>query len=165
MYIPFDEIDFNARIWIYQASRELTEQETGTITETLKAALDGWAAHNKPLLSSGKVFYNRFVVIAVDESHEHPSGCSIDRTVHWLQEIGQQLNVDFFDRSVAYLDAHKKVKTLSMSEVKQAIADEEITPSTTVFDNLVSTKAQWMTRWKVAADRTWLKRYFRQQTA
>ncbi|WP_247237691.1 hypothetical protein [Telluribacter sp. SYSU D00476] len=165
MYIPFDKIDFNARIWIYQASRELTQQEADAITETLKAALDGWAAHNKPLLSSGKVFYNRFIVIAVDESHELPSGCSIDKTTHWLQEIGQQLGVDFFDRSVAYLDATKKVRTLSINEVKQAIADEQITPSTTVFDNLVSTKAQWMNRWKVPADRTWLKRYFKQQTA
>lgn len=165
MYIPFDEIDFNARLWIYQASRDLTQQEVGTITETLKAALDGWAAHSKPLLSSGKVFHNRFVVIAVDESHELPSGCSIDKTVHWLQELSHQLGVNFFDRSVAYLDTDGKVKTLSIQEVKQAIADEQITPSTTVFDNLVSTKAQWMKRWKVPADHTWLKRYFKQQTA
>ncbi|HEV7347441.1 hypothetical protein [Telluribacter sp.] len=164
MYVPFDKIDFGARLWIYQASRELTDAEVGTITETLKAALDDWEAHNKPLLSSGKVFHNRFVVIAVDEKRELPSGCSIDKTVHWLQEIGQRLNVDFFDRSVAYLDAQGKVKTLSIAEVKQAIADEQLTPSTTVFDNLVSTKSQWMTRWKVTAGSTWLKRYFKQQT-
>jgi hypothetical protein len=164
MYVPFDKIDFGARVWIYQANRELTEAEVGTLTETLKAALDDWAAHGKPLLASGKVFHNRFVVIAVDEAKELPSGCSIDRTVHWLQEIGQRLQVDFFDRSLAYLDERQQVRTLPIAEVKQAIADEEIGPSTTVFDNLVSTKAQWMTRWKVPADSTWLKRYFRKQT-
>lgn len=162
MYIPFDEISFDARLWIYQANRHLTDQEVSLTTETLKAALEGWEAHSSTLLSSGKVFYNRFVVIALDESHELPSGCSIDKSVHWLQEIGNQLGVDFFDRSVVYLDEMNRVKTLSIPEIKQAVADEEIVPNTTVFDNLVATKAQWMKRWKVPASQTWMKRYFKE---
>ncbi|TDB69129.1 hypothetical protein [Arundinibacter roseus] len=163
MYIPFDKIDFNARVWIYQANRSLSEQEVSLITETLSAALDGWEAHNKPLLSSGKVFHNRFVVIAVDESREQPSGCAIDKSVHWLQEIGQQLSIDFFDRSVVYLTENNILNSLPVSEVKQAIADEAITPGTLVFDNLVATKAQWMKRWKVPAGQTWMKRFFKEQ--
>lgn len=165
MYVPFDEIDFNARLWIYQANRTLTDQEVSLITETLKAALDGWQAHGHTLLSSGKVFYNRFVVLAVDESHELPSGCSIDRSVHWLQEIGQRLDVDFFDRSVAYLDPEGVIRTLPVAAVKQAIADEKVTSGTLIFDNLVATKAQWMKRWKVPASQSWMKRFFNRQTA
>ncbi|GAB2763292.1 hypothetical protein GCM10027275_00350 [Rhabdobacter roseus] len=165
MYLPFDEIDFNARVWVYQANRSLTDEEVGVISQTLKAALDGWEAHNKPLLASAKVFHHRFVVVAVDESHELPSGCSIDKSVHWLQEIGQRMGIDFFDRSVAYLEPSGEVRTLAIQEVKQAIAEEQITSGTTVFDNLVATKAQWMTHWKVPALQTWMKRYFKQQTA
>ncbi|MPR34192.1 hypothetical protein [Salmonirosea aquatica] len=162
MYIRFDEIDFDARLWIYQANRMLTDQEVSLVTQTLEAALDGWEAHNHSLLASGKVFYNRFVVIAVDEAHEMPSGCSIDKSVHWLQELGQRLSVDFFDRSVAYLDEAGQVSTLPVAEVKQAIAKEVILSGTSVFDNLVATKAQWMKRWKVPADQTWMKRFFKE---
>lgn len=163
MYIRFDDIDFNSRLWIYQASRALTDHEVSLINQTLEAAIDGWEAHNQPLLAAVKVFHERFVVIAIDESHEAPSGCSIDKSVHWLQELGTRLNVDFFDRSVAYLDADKNVQTMPVTGVKRAIADEVIFSNTSVFDNLVSNKAQWMKRWKVPADQTWLKRFFKEE--
>ena len=164
MYIRFDEIDFDARLWIYQANRALTDHEVSLVSQTLEAALDGWEAHTQPLLASGKVYHNRFVIIAVDESNEMPSGCSIDKSVHWLQELGARLDVDFFDRSVAYVDESGHVKTLPVGEVKHAIANEVIVSSTPVFDNLMSTKAQWMKRWKVPASDSWLKRYFATQT-
>lgn len=164
MYIPFDEISFDARTWVYQSNRDLTDQEAKTVTETLKAVLDGWAAHGKPLLASGKLFYNRFIVLAVDESHEQPSGCSIDKSVHWLQEIGHQINADLFDRSVAYLDESDHVQTVPVNGIKQAVAEEKIQSSTTVFNNLVATKAQWMTQWKIPADNSWLSRFLRAQT-
>ena len=165
MYIPFDEIAFEARVWVYQANRNLNVQETGTITETLKAALEGWEAHGQPLVASGKVFLNRFVVIAVDETEALPSGCSIDKSTHWLQEIGGQLGVDFFDRSVAYLDADGQVQTIAVAQAKAAVADERILPETTVFNNLVATKAQWLSRWKICAEDAWLKRFFAKQVS
>lgn len=165
MYIPFSDIDFQARVWVYQADRQLTQEETGIITETLKASLDTWEAHGKPLTASGKVFEHRFVVIAVDERDELPSGCSIDKSVHWLQEIGQRMNVDFFDRSLAYIDDNNEVQTIPVPKIKQAIVRETILPSTTIFDNQVSTKAQWMKRWKTSASNSWLSRYFTEETS
>lgn len=165
MYIPFSDIDFESRVWVYQANRKLTNEETGIITETLKASLDNWDAHGKPLTASGKIFEHQFVVIAVDERDELPSGCSIDKSVHWLQEIGQRMNIDFFDRSLAYLDANDEVQTIPVPKIKQAVADEVIEPSTIIFDHQVATKAQWMTRWKIPASNSWLNRYFSQQTS
>ncbi len=165
MYIPFSDIDFESRVWVYQANRKLTNEEAGIIIETLKASLDHWEAHGKPLTASGKIFEHRFVVIAVDERDELPSGCSIDKSVHWLQEIGQRMNIDFFDRSLAYLGANDEVQTIPVPKIKQAVADEVIEPSTIIFDHQVATKAQWMTRWKIPASNSWLNRYFSQQTS
>ncbi len=165
MYIPFSDIDFQSRVWVYQADRELTPEETGIITETLKASLDTWEAHGKPLTASGKIFEHRFIVIAVDERDELPSGCSIDKSVHWLQEIGQRMNIDFFDRSLAFIDDNDHVRTIPVPKIRQAIINETIQPSTTIFDNQVATKAQWMNRWKVQASNSWLNRYFTEQTS
>lgn len=163
MYIPFSDLDFEARVWVYQANRNLTPEETGILTETLKSALDGWEAHGKPLTASGKVFEHRFVVIGVDERDELPSGCSIDKSVHWLQQIGSQLQVDFFDRSLAYLDDRNEVQTIPVPRIKAAVQEEILLPTTLVFDNQVATKAQWMNRWKTPASKTWLARYFTEQ--
>ncbi|MCF2489677.1 hypothetical protein [Dyadobacter sp. CY347] len=160
MYIPFSDIDFQARVWIYQADRLLTDTEVGILTETLKASLDGWEAHGKPLTASGKVFEHRFVVIAVDEKDELPSGCSIDKSVHWIQSVGHSMGIDFFDRSIAYLGADNQIHTVPVPSIKQAVTDEILTPSTIIFDNQVTTKAQWMNHWKTAASNSWLNRYF-----
>ncbi|SKC15840.1 hypothetical protein [Dyadobacter psychrophilus] len=160
MYIPFSDIDFQARVWIYQADRQLTDAEVGILTETLKASLDGWEAHGKPLTASGKVFEHRFVVIAVDENDELPSGCSIDKSVHWIQAVGHSMQIDFFDRSVAYLGADNQIHTVPVPSIKQAVTDEILLPSTIIFDNQVATKAQWMNHWKTPAANSWLNRYF-----
>ena len=164
MYIPFSDLDLEARIWIYQANRELSKEENAILTETLKSVLDNWEAHGKPLTASGKVFEQRFVVIGVDERAEVPSGCSIDKSVHWLQQIGSQMNVDFFDRSVAFVNENNEIATIPVSKIKQAVTDETINGSTTIYDNQVTTKAQWLNRWKSPASHTWLSRYFSDQS-
>lgn len=165
MYIPFSNLDFEARVWIYQANRTLTDAEIGIINETLMPATDMWEAHGQPLTASYKVFEHRFVVIGVDEKEELPSGCSIDKSTHWLQQIGNQLNIDFFDRSLAYLDENNAIQTITVPKIKQAVTQEMITPSTIIFDNQVATKAQWMNRWKTPASKSWLNRYFSQQAS
>jgi hypothetical protein len=159
MYIPFDKIDFDSRIWIYQTDRLLTSDEAGTLNELLKSVVDGWETHGKPLTASAKIFHHRFVVIAVDESKQLPSGCSIDKSVNWLKEIGIEMNIDFFDRSIAWLDDAEVVHTIPLPQVKQAIKERIIKGNTIVFDNLVQTKAQWMKRWKIPASNSWMKRY------
>jgi hypothetical protein len=163
MYIPFSDIDLNARIWIYQANKNLTDDQVGIISETLKAALDGWETHGKPLTASGKIFEHRFIVIAVDEKSQPASGCSIDSSTHWMKEIGHQLNIDFFDRSLAYVTEDGSIETIAIPKIKQAVTEALITPYTTVFDNQVQTKAQWMKRWKIDASDSWLSRYFATQ--
>lgn len=165
MYIPFDEIDFGARVWIYQANKELTHEQVGTLNETLKAAVNQWDAHGKPLVASFKIFHSRFVVIAADESYEMPSGCAIDKSVSWMREAGIAMNIDFFDRSVAWINSQGHLQLSKISEVKDLIYEEDILPSTQVFDPLVATKAQWMSKWKVPAENTWLKKYFEQKNA
>lgn len=160
MYIDFEKITDNARVWVYQANRPLHTDDVRAIEIALQPALNGWAAHGEPLLAAAKVVENRFIVIAVDEGHHLPSGCSIDASVHFLQQIGQQLAVDFFDRSAAFVGADGQVQTLSLPEIKGAVANGVLTPDTIIFNTLVKTKAEFVANWKVSAHTTWLKRYF-----
>ena len=165
MYIDFDKITDDARLWVYQADRPITEAEVQAIEAALKPSLGGWAAHGEPLLAAAKVVENRFVVVAVDEGHHLPSGCSIDASVRFLQEIGSTLSqrgaaIDFFDRAAAFVGADEAVQTLALPVIKSAVADQVLTPETTVFNTLVKTKAEFQTNWRVPASATWLKRYF-----
>lgn len=169
MWIDFDKIADDARVWVYQASRPLSRAEVLTVEYALKPALDGWAAHGQPLLASANVLENRFVIVAVDEDQALPSGCSIDASVHFVQSIGQQLGqtgapVDFMDRSAAYQSTDGSVETLALPDIKTAVANGRLTPETPVFNTLVKTKAEFLSHWQVKAADTWLKRYFKNAT-
>jgi hypothetical protein len=166
MYVDFEKLPDSARVWVYQANRFLTDSEVKSVETALQPALSQWAAHGQPLLASGQVINNRFVVISVDEGYNLPSGCSIDASVRTLQEISRQIDqgngpLDFFDRSAAVQLADGSVQTFPLSSLKTAVTDGLIKPGTTVFNTLVQTKAEFLTGWHIQAAESWLKRYFK----
>lgn len=163
MYTDFGNLPDDARVWVYQADRPLSDEDVTEIRRALQPALNGWAAHGQPLLASALVVENRFVVIGVDEGYNLPSGCSIDASVRTLRDLGGQIGVDFFDRSVVS-SADGVVQTFTLPTIKAAVADGLLTPDTTVFNALVKTKAEFRTNWRVRAVDSWLKRYFKNVT-
>ncbi len=165
MYISFDQISPNARLWVYQANQGLTTDEVASIEAALQPALANWVAHGQPLLASAQVVDGRFLLLAVDEGAGLPSGCSIDSSVHSVQEIGKAMGIDFMDRSVTYLANDKTVQSLPLGSLKAAFADGTLTPGTIVFNTLVKTKAEYLAAWHVPAAQTWLKRYIKQVVA
>jgi len=127
MYIPFEEMPAQARIWIYQASRPLSQVEETYTIELGKKFASSWAAHGKPLQSSVNVFHQRFLVIAVDESYNQASGCSIDASVALVKELEEKFSTDrerfsFFDRTqVAFLH-QDEIFVESTAKLKQQVA-------------------------------------------
>jgi hypothetical protein len=163
MYIPFEKMPESARVWVYQADRDLSQTEVEIIENTLKSATNNWAAHGSPLLSSFQILYNRFVVVATDESMNAASGCSIDASTRWLKDLGTQLNIDFFDRSQAYLEG-ETIKTFSIFQAKKQIENGIIHPDSLVFINNIHTVKDLFSLWKSKAVNTYLKKYWVGQT-
>ena len=161
MYIDFDKIPQNSRIWIYQTNRQLTDNEANTIDNYLKTAVNQWAAHGASLLASAKVLHNRFVIIALDQSFNDASGCSIDASTHWFKELGKELNIDFFDRSQAYVDGDE-IKTFSVFQSKKAVESGLVLPETIIFNNNTLEKfSDLSSGWQIkAVEAPTLKRFF-----
>lgn len=161
MFIPFDQLRDDARIWIFQSDKLMNDQETAFISEQLKIFTHQWEAHKKPLNSSFAVLHNSHVVVGVDQSVNDASGCSIDSLVHLIQKIGQQLNINFFDRkAIAYFEG-EQVKIASFEEIRNLIEKQVITPDTYICNNLIPSKELLGTDWKVKAKNSWIKRYFK----
>ena len=163
MLIPFDKMPDYARVWVYQADRNLSNAEVQYIQQTLDFQLNNWAAHGAALVGAATVLHERFVVVAVDENHNQVSGCSIDASTNWLKNLGAGMNLNFFDRSVAYLQSDE-IKTAEMLKIKTLVAEEIITPDTLIFNNLVSNMGEFKKTWNVSAGESWMKRYFQTAT-
>ncbi len=164
MLLDFDQQPDHARIWIYQANRPLTDAEVTLVQLFLENQTAQWAAHGHPLAGSVRVLHHRFVVVAVDETQALPSGCSIDASTRWLKELGAEINLDFFDRSVAFLQ-NEAVQTLPVAQVKKAVTGGILTPETLIFNNLVPRIGDFRKSWRVPAADSWLGRFFKNQLA
>ena len=158
MYVPFDSLEDSARVWIYQAGRKLTEQEKNTISEELSAFTHQWVAHGNPLKTSFKIFHDQFIVLAADENFEQASGCSIDGAVRTMQQIDNTFKLNLFDRTqVAFLK--DSITVIAQSELLKSLEKGIWKHNTPMFNNVLISKADLLTKWVVPAEETWLKRY------
>lgn len=164
MYKPFDELSDNARIWIYQLEKPLNEKEFGWLEQQLVMFCDSWQAHGAPLLSSYQVRYNRFVILAVDETVGGASGCSIDGSVHKLQEISSKLQVDFFDRTKIAFQLSGEVEVFPLSKLKDLFASGVLKATDNTFNNLVASKGELKTNWEIPVSESWLAKYLPKST-
>ena len=66
MYVPFETLPDDSRVWIYQSSRKFSDEEFAAIGNAVHQFVDGWNAHGKPLEASNEMQYHRFIVLAVN---------------------------------------------------------------------------------------------------
>ena len=159
MYLPFTELPGHSRVWIYPANRPLTASEKVNASELLKAFCEQWSAHKHPLNASFRIDYDRFLVVAVDEKSAAASGCSIDSSVHTIQQIGNELKLDLFDRTRIPFLKEGSILEFSLKDLKTAFQSGSIGPRDQTFNLLASTKEEWESNGLVAVEKSWLARY------
>ncbi len=154
-------LDNRSKVWIYQADKELSDSQRYEIQGHLFKFLSQWTAHHNALKTYGNLFHDQFLTLFVDETTAAASGCSIDASVHFVQQLGSHYQVDFFNRMIfSYLnEEEEKVYTLNQEQFKAAYQAGTITDDTLVFDNLVKTKDQFLTEWLKPLEASWHKRF------
>lgn len=164
MFVPFQSLPAHARIWIYQADRHLTNEDQKQISQHLEKFCEGWNAHQQPLRTSFNIARNRFLVLGADEDYHLPSGCSIDSSVRALKSIGQDLNVNFFDRTHIPFLVGEAVETYPLASLKGHFESGKLSADTPTFNNLVPSRGDFETNWIVPSEKTWLAKYLPNST-
>jgi hypothetical protein len=148
----------DAKVWVYQSNRILSDVEVRAIEESGINFIAQWAAHGASLKASFDVLYDRFIVLSVDEKQATASGCSIDSSVRFVKQLEQQFNLNLFDRlQVAYVD-DAEIKVCHLSEFEKLASANLVNASTVVFNNMITTIADFETGWKVALKDSWQSR-------
>jgi hypothetical protein len=161
MYVTFENLPENARVWVYQAERALTSTEKEFVLNTGQEFIDQWVTHGQPLIASLQVLDDHFVIMAVDD-RQLPSGCSIDSSVDFMRNLTIELGVDFFGRTNVPLQDDGKVKVMGLAELKKQIGNGDVSDETLVYNSLAKTKGE-LKDWIVPLKDSWLARYLPQQ--
>lgn len=161
MYVPLTQLPDHARVWLYQAERDLTPAEQATAAAHLRAFCEVWAAHGHPLRASFGVEEGRFLLLAVDETAELPSGCSIDSSVRALRELEAKLQLGLLDKSrIAVRRPDGAIATFTRAELRPAVGNGSLRPDTLVYDTTAAHLRELRAGWVRPATQTWLSRYF-----
>jgi hypothetical protein len=160
MYVAFDHLPPQARVWIYQASRPLAEEEIMPLLPRLAAFADEWTSHGQQLAASAQLLHRQFLVIGLDEQVAGASGCSIDASVRFVQALEQHLGVQLLEKSRMAFLTNGELRLLTRRELREAIAAGQVQPDTLYFNNTVTTKGQLDDQWPAPASQTWLASYF-----
>lgn len=148
-----------AKVWVYQATRDITAEEFSKITAQLTEFTTSWNSHGSPVEGGFEIKHNRFIILLATEA-SGVSGCSIDSSVKVIREIEATYKLGLLDRgTVSYLD-QEQVKAIPFTAIKKTIDEGKITPSTLIFNNAVSDLAELERVWLQKAENSWLSRYF-----
>ena len=103
MLVDFNTLPEESRVWIYQANRSFTDEEITEIESKLNVFIENWTAHGSDLQSGYLIKYKRFIIIALNQNLNKATGCSIDASVHFIQQLEKEYNVDLMDKmNVSY---------------------------------------------------------------
>ena len=147
----------HSRTWIYQSNRELNEKQIAEIKNKSQNFIDQWTSHGKTMNACIEIFHYFFIVVLVDEQSAPASGCGIDKSVHFIQQLEKDFSITLLDRTLAAYKKEDKIFICSLLEFEKLIGAGAIDENTIVFNNLVNTKAELENNWQIPLKRSWHK--------
>lgn len=149
-----------SRVWIYQAERPFVDEDIPGINADIENFCTQWTSHNHELKAIGGVMHDLFVVLVVDETNSSASGCSIDKSVAFVKSLEQKYNRKLLERNnVAWLDQDEQLQITPLACLKAVVESGRVKMDTRVFDNLVTTRKDYISRWTVPLGESWMKRF------
>ena len=159
MLVDFNDLPEESRVWIYQANRSFSAEEIEDIETKLANFIANWTAHGSDLQAAYLVKYKRFIVIGLNQNLNAATGCSIDASVHFIQDLERAYNVDLMDKMNVSFKQGEFIAYKPLIEFKKMAKERAVSKHTIVFNNLVNTVAEFKDNWEVPASESWHARF------
>ena len=159
MYVSFNLLPPNAKVWIYQSDSNLSSTDVELIEKEVKFFLNNWSSHNKEIESSYEIRYNRFLIIGLNENINSASGCSIDKSVNFIKNLQSILKVNFLNRLDVAYKIGNEINTISLLEFQNMIRENKLSKDSIVYNNIIDTKKLYLNSWETTIENSWHKKF------
>jgi hypothetical protein len=159
MLVDFNTLPDESRVWIYQANRSFSDKEIEEIKDRLNKFIENWTAHGSDLESGYLVKYKRFIIIGLNQNFNNYSGCSIDASVHFIQQLEKDFSVDLLDKMNVSYKQGEFVAYKTLTDFRKMAKEKAVSKNTIVFNNLVTNIAEFKENWEVPASQSWHNRF------
>ncbi|MBP93921.1 MAG: ABC transporter ATPase [Flavobacteriaceae bacterium] len=161
MLVDFNTLPKDSRVWIYQANRTFTDIELQEIQSKLNTFIENWTAHGSDLQAGYTIKYKRFIILALNQNMNKATGCSIDASVHFIQELEKEYDVDLMDKMNVSYKQGDFIAYKTLTDFRQMAKDRAVSKNTIVFNNLVNNIEEFNEHWEVPASESWHARFIK----
>ena len=160
MIVPFDQLPDDARVWIYPSNKKFDPELIEKLQHACTQFLEQWTAHGQSLHAGFCFPYNQFIVIGLNQQEQAATGCSIDASVRFIQQLESQYDLILLDKMNVTFKQGTYVSYKTLTEFKAMASQRAVSKNTIVFNNLVVNKADFLEAWEVPAHESWHSRFF-----
>ena len=149
MLTDFNKLPDSSRIWIYSAEKTLTADQQNHILTYIAEDLRVWNAHKVPLKAGLTILENHFIVVALDETVNPASGCSIDTLQKTIQELEKDLSISLLNRLNVFCRIDDKIHCIPTFKLADNANKE------TLFYDLTIQKKGDLANWLKMVEEGW----------
>lgn len=157
--LDWKQLPNDSRVWVYQADRLLTEDEVVKMNNLSEQFVMNWSSHGTPLEAAIGVFHHLFLVVFVNEKQAMASGCSIDKSMAFVQQLEKQFQLSFTNRMLVAGKKGDTIELFQLNILADKIKSGALSVSDLVFNNLVQSKADFEQKWLVKIEDSWHKQF------
>lgn len=159
MLVDFSTLPETSRVWIYQSNRSFSDTELEEIKSKLDIFIESWTAHGSDLKAGYDIRYKRFIILALDQEVNKATGCSIDASVTFIQQLEKLYNVDLLDKMNVSYKQGEFVAHKTLTDFRKMAKQKAVSKNTIVFNNLVTNIEELNESWEVPASESWHNRF------
>ena len=127
----------HARIWIYASEKSFTKDQESYILKFISNHLQNWEAHKLPLTAAVTILEHHFIVVALDESKNSASGCSIDTLQKTIQGLEKEISIDLMNRLSVFCKIGQVIQCIPSDKLGDVVKSE-----TLFFDLTIQKKSE-----------------------
>lgn len=150
MLIP--NLPAHSRVWVFASNKLLSEAEIQDVSMLMGSFTAQWQSHGTQLLAAFEIIHECILIVAVDESVEPPSGCSIDKVFRLLN----QTNIDFFQRTLLWIPFCNSAKIITQEQAILQFKNAELHEESLVMNTLVETLDQARNQFYIPLKESWI---------
>jgi hypothetical protein len=159
MFVDYEAIADDAKVWIYPSSRKFYKTEIETVENAVKTFVEEWKKEDENFKASYKFLYNRFIILVADDSTSPLTNTDIDASVSFILQLQEQYDIQLLDKMNVCFKQGEFVQYKDLKDFKKLLKNKAITEKSIVFDNLITNNNDFKNFWEVTIEDSWYNRF------
>lgn len=159
MFVDYNLISNDAKVWVYPSSRKFYPTEIEEIEKKIKSFIENWKTDDENFKASYQFLYNRFIILVADDSETSLKNIDIDTSVSFILKLQEIYKVELLDKMNVCFKQGEFVQYKELKDFKKLLKNKALTRKTIIFDNLINNKEDLENFWEITIEDSWYNRF------